>query len=146
MTDSIKTLALACALAASLAGCSTTVQKSSAEPVVLENTNWMLPLPEKSDCDTPPVLEFLSGNRLVGDLGCNRASGTFQFDGHNILFDKVATTRRMCGPQFMKLEEQMLNLLSRARTVAKTEKGLTFYDADGKEVGTLVPEVAGACY
>ena len=109
-------------------------------------TNWMLPLPEKSDCDTPPVLEFLSGNRLAGDLGCNRASGSFQFDGHNILFDKIATTRRMCGPEFMKLEDQMLTILRDARTVEMTEKGLTFFDANGKEIQTLVPEVAGACY
>ena len=86
------------------------------------------------------------GNRLAGDLGCNRASGSFQFDGHNILFDKIATTRRMCGPEFMKLEDQMLTILRDARTVEMTEKGLTFFDVNGKEIQTLVPEVAGACY
>lgn len=145
MNHGIKALALAAALSTVLAGCSSTTT-TKAEPVVLENTNWMLPLPEKSECDTPPVLEFLSGNRLAGDLGCNRASGSFQFNGHNILFDKVATTRRMCGPEFMKLEDQMLTILRDARTVEMTEKGLTFFDADGKEIQTLVPEVAGACY
>ena len=78
MNYGIKALALAAALSAAVAGCSSTTT-TKAEPVVLENTNWMLPLPEKSECDTPPVLEFLSGNRLAGDLGCNRASGSFQF-------------------------------------------------------------------
>ena len=73
MNHGIKALALSAVLCAAVAGCTSTTA-SKAEPVVLENTNWMLPLPEKSDCDTPPVLEFLSGNRLAGDLGCNRAS------------------------------------------------------------------------
>lgn len=52
----------------------------------------------------------------------------------------------MCGPEFMKLEDQMLTILRDARTVEMTEKGLTFFDANGKEIQTLVPEVAGACY
>lgn len=43
----------------------------------------------------------------------------------------------------MKLEDQMLTILRDARTVEMTEKGLTFFDADGKEIQTLVPEVAG---
>ena len=146
MTYSIKMIALGAAACACLAGCTSTPTNKQPDPVVLENTSWMLPLPEKSDCDTPPLLEFLPGNQLAGDLGCNRASGSFEFDGHNILFDKVATTRRMCGPAFMKLEEQMLNILSKARSVQKTEKGLTFFDVDGNEIDTLVPEVAGACY
>lgn len=68
MNHGIKALALSAVLCAAVAGCTSTTA-SKAEPVVLENTNWMLPLPEKSDCDTPPVLEFLSGNRLAGDLG-----------------------------------------------------------------------------
>ena len=52
----------------------------------------------------------------------------------------------MCGPEFMKLEDQMLTILRDARTVEMTEKELTFFDADGKKIQTLVPEVAGACY
>ena len=72
MNHGIKALALSAVLCAAVTGCTSTTA-SKAEPVVLENTNWMLPLPEKSDCDTPPVLEFLSGNRLAGDLdeNCN---------------------------------------------------------------------------
>lgn len=143
MTHAFKTLAIAAASTALLAGCASAPQS---EPVVLENTTWMLPLAEKSDCDTPPILEFLPGNRLSGDLGCNRATGSFEFDGHNILFDKVGATKRMCGPQYMELEARMLKILSGARTVQMTEKGLTFFDADGKEIETLVPEIAGACY
>lgn len=146
MNFNIKMISLGAVACACLAGCASAPATKQIEPVVLENTSWMLPLPEKSECDTPPILEFLPGNGLAGDLGCNRASGTFEFDGHNILFDKIATTRRMCGPAFMKLEEQMLNILSKARSVQKTDKGLTFFDADGKEIDTLVPEVAGSCY
>ena len=51
----------------------------------------------------------------------------------------------MCGKKYMALEEQMLNMMSGARSVKLTEKGLTFLDADGKELMTMVPEMAGAC-
>lgn len=138
--------AFAVTLAGGLSACSSTPSAPVSEPVVLENTTWMLPLTEKSDCDTPPVIEFLPGNRLAGDLGCNRAMGSFQFDGTNILFDKVAATKRMCGQAFMKLENEMLRILSEARTVRRTDKGLEFYDGNGKLLNTLVPEEAGACY
>ena len=36
-------------------------------------------------------------------------------------------------------------MMSGARSVKPAEKGLTFLDADGKELMTMVPEMAGAC-
>ncbi len=144
MVSAEKALLAALPMALILSGCSGVAR--NVEPVALENTNWIMQLPEKSDCDTPPVLEFLPDNRLSGDLGCNRAAGSFEFDGQNILFNKVGVTRKMCAPQYMELESKMLDLLQHARTVSKSDKGLTFYDADGNEIMTLVPEEAGACY
>ena len=46
----------------------------------------------------------------------------------------------------MQLENEMTRILRDARTVEMTEKGLTFLDAQGKAINTLVPELAGACY
>ncbi len=129
-----------------LAACSSTATTASkAEPVVLEGTSWMMQVPESADCAVTPMLEFGPNNTVTGDLGCNRASGSFAFDGTNILFDKVATTRKMCAPNYMALEDQMLKMMSQARTVAKTEGGLTFYDSEGRELMTMVPEFAGSC-
>ncbi len=132
--------------AGALAACSTApAEQANSKPVVLEGTSWMMQVPPESDCSVTPMLEFLPNNMLAGDLGCNRAHGSFQFDGTNILFDKVATTRKMCAPKYMALEDQMLKMMSGARTVKMTEKGLTFYDAQGQELMTMVPEMAGAC-
>lgn len=134
-----------CAL---LSACSVNAVKApekAAKPVVLEGTSWMMQVPAEAECAVTPMLEFGPNNTVTGDLGCNRASGSFEFDGTNILFDKVATTRKMCGKKYMALEEQMLNMMSGARSVKLTEKGLTFLDADGKELMTMVPEMAGAC-
>ena len=134
-----------CAL---LSACSVNAVKApeeAAKPVVLEGTSWMMHVPAEAECAVTPMLEFGPNNTVTGDLGCNRASGSFEFDGTNILFDKVATTRKMCGKKYMALEEQMLNMMSGARSVKLTEKGLTFLDADGKELMTMVPEMAGAC-
>lgn len=134
-----------CAL---LSACSVNAVKApeqAAKPVVLEGTSWMIQLPADSECAVTPMLEFGPNNTVSGDLGCNRASGSFQFDGTNIYFDKVGVTRRMCGQKYMALEEKMLGMMSGARSVKLTEKGLTFLDADGKELMTMVPELAGAC-
>ncbi len=143
----LTTAALACSCAI-LSACSVNAVKApeeAAKPVVLEGTSWMMQVPAEAECAVIPMLEFGPNNTITGDLGCNRASGSFEFDGTNILFDKVATTRKMCGKKYMALEEQMLNMMSGARSVKLTEKGLTFLDADGKELMTMVPEMAGAC-
>lgn len=146
MKSVLKALALGTVLCAAVAGCSTTGVSSQAKPVVLENTSWMLQVEKTADCDAVPYLEFLPGNRVTGDLGCNRATGSFEFDGHSILMDKVGVTRRMCGPQYMALEARMLKVINESRSVSQSDKGLAFYDAEGKEIETLVPEVVGSCY
>ena len=130
-----------------LAACSSTGTGAAADekPVVLEGTSWMMQLPPESDCAITPMLEFGPDNRVTGDLGCNRASGRIEFDGMNIRFDKVATTRKMCGKKYMDLEAQMTNMMANARTVKLDEKGLTFLDSEGRPLMTLVPEVAAAC-
>ena len=84
-----------CAL---LSACSVNAVKAPEEavkPVVLEGTSWMMQVPAEAECAVTPMLEFGPNNTVTGDLGCNRASGSFEFDGTNILFDKVATTRRV---------------------------------------------------
>lgn len=148
MNRFIKTAAFTAAAAASLAalsGCSTatTAAKAPAEPVVLDGA-WMMVLPKGSDCEVSPTIEF-NGTKMTGDLGCNRAMGNVQFDGHNIDFSTVASTRKLCAPAYMKVESQMTAWMAAARTVTKTKEGLNFFDADGKKVVTLVPELAGSC-
>lgn len=134
-----------------LAGCGT-ASTAVSEPhenaesagLALNNTSWMMKLPKNSQCEVPPMIEFFDG-RASGDLGCNRFDGIVKIDGSRIEFDQVAVTMKMCAPQYMALESQMLNVINNTRSAKQTRDALTFFDADGKELLTLVPEVAGAC-
>lgn len=101
-------------------------------------------LPKNSQCDVPPMIEF-GEKQASGDMGCNRFTASYSVDGTKIQFDQVAATLRMCGPEYMKLEDQMQNLLNAARSAKQTKTAITFFDEDGKEILTLVPEEAGAC-
>ncbi|MDO4937311.1 MAG: META domain-containing protein [Sutterellaceae bacterium] len=136
-------LTLVASMGVLLSGCATQMT-APVEPVELKGTSWMLPIPKDSDCATNPILEF-GEDSFSGDLGCNRAFGPYKIEGNVLTFGAVGVTRRMCAPDYMKLEDTMLNAINNVKTVAKTDKGLTFYDASGKELVTLVPEVAGAC-
>lgn len=139
-------LTLLASMGVVLAGCASqpNAPVASAEPVVLAGTSWMLPIPKDSDCATNPLIEF-TADKMSGDLGCNRAFGGYKLEGNQLTFEAVGVTRRMCAPSYMKLEDTMLNAINNVKTVAKTAEGLTFFDADGKKLVTLVPEVAGAC-
>ena len=110
----------------------------------LTDTSWMMKLPKGSQCEVPPMIEFADG-RATGDLGCNRFSGNVVIDGNQIRFDQVAVTMKMCAPEYMALESEMLNLINNTRSAKQTKDALTFFDADGKEIMTLIPEVAGSC-
>ena len=55
-------------------------------------------------------------------------------DGEKIRFDQVAVTMKMCAPEYMALESEMLNLLNNARSAKQTKDALTFFDADGKAI------------
>ncbi len=136
-----------------LAGCGTAstagttgpaAETTQGTPLQLNDTSWMMKLPKNSQCEVPPMMEFSSG-RASGDLGCNRFDGAVKIDGSRIEFDQVAVTMKMCAPQYMALESQMLNVINNARSARQTKDALTFFDADGKELLTMVPEVAGAC-
>ena len=141
--------ALLCALA--LAGCQNISAShgdanstASTSELNLNNTSWMLPLPKGSTCEVPPMIEFSDG-RASGDLGCNRFDGTVKIDGEKLQFEQVAVTMKMCAPQYMALETQMLKVLNDARSARRTNTSLTFFDKAGNEILTMVPEVAGAC-
>ena len=96
-----------------LTGCSalTTGKTAVADTpsLKLTDTSWMMQLPKGSQCEVPPMIEFADG-KATGDLGCNRFTGNVVIDGEKIRFDQVAVTMKMCAPEYMALEGEMLNL------------------------------------
>ena len=142
--------ASAAAALLALAGCGTAssttgdAAATDAQPLQLNNTSWMMKLPKNSQCEVPPMIEFADG-RASGDLGCNRFDGSVKIEGNRLQFDQVAVTMKMCAPQYMALESEMLNVINNARSAQQTKDALTLFDASGKALITLIPEVAGAC-
>ncbi|MBO5659397.1 MAG: META domain-containing protein [Duodenibacillus sp.] len=130
-----------------LTACSHTTSQpvAPAAPALNVNgTSWMLPIDKEKDCEVPPIIEF-DGKTAFGDMGCNRFEAVVTISGNAMRFDNVAATARMCAPGYMRLEGRMKEMLEKTRSAQRTEKGLTFFDAAGKPILTMVPEQAGAC-
>lgn len=116
-----------------------------AEPVPqIKDTSWALPQDSKDGCDAAPYIEF-SATKVTGDMGCNSFSGEYTLKGNKITFKNTAATLRMCDPKTMQIEAKMQKLLTDARRVRGNEKELTFLDAKGNVILTLVPETMGTC-
>lgn len=110
----------------------------------LSGSSWMMQTAKGEGCEVPPVIEF-SENRIAGDLGCNRVMGFYEIENDKIKFDQVATTMKLCAPEYMELEKQMSKIFTDSRTFKKTDSELSFFNDKGELVMTLVPEKAGAC-
>ncbi len=129
-------------LAALLVACSA---NEPAEPVPeLKDTSWALPQDTKDGCDAAPYIEF-SETKVSGDMGCNSFSGEYTLKGNKLIFKNTAATLRMCDPKTMDVEAKMQKILADTRRVRGNEKELTFLDAKGNVIATLVPETMGAC-
>lgn len=115
------------------------------EPVPqLKDTSWALPQDSKDGCDAAPYIEF-SATKVTGDMGCNSFSSEYTLEGNKLTFKNTAATLRMCDPKTMQIEAKMQKIFTDTRRVRGNEKELTFLDAKGNVILTLVPETMGAC-
>lgn len=117
----------------------------------LQGTSWQLVVAtpaakDSEDCENlPPVMDFLDSSKVSGNLGCNLFNTTYTLDGKKFSFAPAATTRRMCSPDAMKLEGQLLNMLQNTRYLTQNAKGLMFWDEKGQLLAQYEPEKAGQC-
>lgn len=152
MQKSFIALLGACVMA--LTGCT---EKSPADDLAgeaaknLQGTSWQLVSSEPSakdeaNCENlPPVIDFLDDSKVAGNLGCNLFNTTYTQEGKKFSFAPAATTRRMCSPDAMKLEGKLLNMLQATRYLTQNEKGLMFWDENGKLLAQYELEKAGQC-
>lgn len=63
----------------------------------------------------------------------------FESDGRSLRFDAVATTRMMCSPEAMKIEDAFTHALERVRSYRIVRGRLRLYAADGSVLVTLKP-------
>ena len=66
--------------------------------------------------EMPSAVLDITTRKITGNSGCNLMSGTIEYDDTNvnngIEFDKIASTRRMCSPEAMKIENAVLDALN----------------------------------
>ncbi|MGW4350652.1 META domain-containing protein [Nocardia sp. NPDC004582] len=57
-----------------------------------------------------PALTITPDGKVSGSAGCNTMTGTAAIDGDDVTF-AIATTRMMCAPEVMEVEQQVLEAL-----------------------------------
>ncbi len=91
------------------------------------------------------MIDFLTKEKVSGNLGCNLLTTTYKLDGKKLRFNAIGTTRRLCAPEVMQTEQHLASVLEATRFVTQNKKGLMLWDEKGKLLAQLEPEVAGAC-
>ena len=66
--------------------------------------------------EKPTMIIDIESHKLSGNSGCNIMNGEIEFDtttlNNGIRFSNVASTRRMCQPEAMEIEDKMLGLIN----------------------------------
>ena len=114
----------------------------------LDGTSWELVMDgsTKGDCEElPPLMEFLSQNRIAGNLGCNLINGNYKLEGKSFRFESPAMTKRMCAPKTMELETRLTKMVADARFLTTMKGELMIWNERGELLARYRPEKAGAC-
>ena len=114
----------------------------------LDGTSWELVMDDNSKgaCEElPPLMEFLSQNRIAGNLGCNLINGNYKLDGKSFRFESPAMTKRMCAPKTMELEARLTQMVTDARFLTTLKGELMIWNERGELLARYRPEKVGAC-
>lgn len=148
----LKKLLPAICCSALAAGCASTGSVGAADPVPgkaaeLAGHAYMWTDGSSEDCELPPSIRFGADGRISGQAGCNRILGGWKLDGKALQLGEVATTMRLCAPQFMEVEKKFLGFLADTRFVTQTAdgKGIDLWNEKGEKIVSLVPERPGKC-
>ncbi|MDO6745790.1 META domain-containing protein [Gilvimarinus sp. 1_MG-2023] len=83
--------------------------------------------------DLQAHLAFNSPSKLAGNSGCNQFVGRYSIDGNLLqIADNLATTRKMCLPGIMQIEQRLLQALQGQWQVEVVNDQLVFIDEHGK--------------
>lgn len=121
-----------------------TLSENNAPLIELKDTSWSMNLGSESKCEIVPYIEFSEKN-VSGDLGCNSFRADYELKGNRLLFRNAASTMKLCAPDSMELEKKMQRILTDTKSIRQGKDTLTFLDAKGNEILTLIPESMGAC-
>ncbi len=99
---------------------------------------------------TPAVTEpsvgtvsFLAGGELAGSTGCNRFTGTYEQSGEDLSITTGAMTQMACAGPAGEQETAVIAALGKVATAAVASDNLVLKDAQGAELLTYTPGLAG---
>jgi|GEM_PF-1537875 len=104
------------ALAAMITSCAP-VATAVNQPTNPIHKTWELLFLEGQEvaANSPIYLNFGANNTLTGNTGCNKLNGNFAvMNTTQIKFSQLASTRMMCDPYDMKIENKVLEVLKSA--------------------------------
>lgn len=133
--------AVPCALV--LAACSTSGSADQAADLAGRSLMWADGI--TSECEVPPTITFGADGKVSGNAGCNHLLGTWTMEGTKIDLSQLGTTRRMCAPAIMQMEDAFLQNLGKVAFATADGDNVRLLDAEHKLVMTLVPEKPGTC-
>lgn len=89
------------------------------------------------------TLTFLTGGQLAGSTGCNRFTGTYEQLGADLSISTGAMTEMACPGPVGEQETAVIAALAKVATVAVASGNLILKDAQGAELLTYAPGLAG---
>lgn len=81
----------------------------------------------------------LDGTTVSGFSGCNNYFTGYKLNENSIIFENIASTRRMGPEETMELENLFLDQLALTASYKNTKDGLVLFDSDGNETLRFVP-------
>lgn len=82
--------------------------------------------------DSEAFVAFKSDGRVIGHGGCNAFNGSYAQDGTKLKIGPLASTRKMCPPEIMAIEDRLMQVLDKTRFFAATHLNLALDDAKGQ--------------
>jgi heat shock protein HslJ len=117
----------------------------------LAGTSWNLASYAGADgTQTPAVTEpsvgtvtFLTGGQLAGSTGCNRFTGIYEQSGADLSITTGAMTEMACPGPAGEQETAVIAALAKVATAAVASDNLVLKNAQGAELLTYAPGLAG---
>lgn len=112
---------MVCAAGCVPAGYSAGAAAAGLDPSAVTPVTWVdVAAPQ----DRKPVsLSFQDGHRASGFAGCNGYSSQVDLGTQAVAFNVIVTTRMLCEPEAMDIEQRYLKALAAARS-ARIDKGV----------------------
>ncbi len=79
------------------------------------------------------TIEFDGEGRVFGSGGCNRFTGSYEFEGGELEIGPLAGTKMMCPEAVMDQEDRFLQALGEVERVAANEPFLLIYFEGGEQ-------------